>query len=132
MTGSFLTHYSRALPKLLGLIVRSDMKLPALYGLCCVHNSPPLLPILSQTDPTPPNTISLQSFPILSSYRHLRLPRSLFPLGFPTKLLINIIMNIIKVNVLGLKLKVFLVSPSSSLSSHILPLLRLVLQSQPR
>jgi hypothetical protein len=44
-----------------------------------------------------------------------------------------IIMNIIKVYVLRpvpLKLKVFLVSPSSSWSSHILPSLKLILESQ--
>jgi hypothetical protein len=49
----------------------------------CVHKSPPLVPILSQTDPV--NTTP--SILILSSHLCLGLPSDPFPYYFPTKIL---------------------------------------------
>jgi hypothetical protein len=51
-----------------------------------IHKSPLLVPILSQIDPL--HTIpSLRSILILSTHLRLGLPSSLFPSGFPTKIL---------------------------------------------
>jgi hypothetical protein len=51
---------------------------------CHFHNSPPLVPVLSQINSAHPRPCySLKSILILSS--HLGLPICLFPSGFPTK-----------------------------------------------
>jgi hypothetical protein len=50
-----------------------------------VHNSPALVPILSQIDPVHP--ISLRYILILSTNVRLGLPSGLFPSGFPTNIM---------------------------------------------
>jgi hypothetical protein len=54
-----------------------------------VHKSPPLVPILSQTDRvhTTPFCLSLRSILILFTHLGLGLPSCLFPAGFPTNIL---------------------------------------------
>jgi hypothetical protein len=52
-----------------------------------VHNSPPLVPILSQIIPVHTTTCYLRSILILATHICLRLPSGLFPPGFPTKTL---------------------------------------------
>jgi hypothetical protein len=52
----------------------------------CVHKSPPLVPILSQTDPVhtiPSHSLSLRSILILSTHPRLGLPSGSFLLAFP-------------------------------------------------
>jgi hypothetical protein len=58
-----------------------------------VHNSPPLVPILSQIQSIPPHPISLIFILILSSYLHLGLPSGPFPSSFPTKILYAILFS---------------------------------------
>jgi hypothetical protein len=53
---------------------------------CRVHNSPPLVPILSQINPVLTHTSYLKSILILS-YLRLDIPKDLFPSGFLTKTL---------------------------------------------
>jgi hypothetical protein len=52
-----------------------------------VHESPPLIPILSQINPIHTITFYLRSILILSTHLHLGLPSCVFPSGFPTKIL---------------------------------------------
>jgi hypothetical protein len=52
-----------------------------------VHNSPPLVPILSQIDPVHTITCYLRSMLIFSTHLRLGLPSGLFPSGFPTNIL---------------------------------------------
>jgi hypothetical protein len=54
------------------------------YG---VHKSPPLVPILSHSNPVNTTISYLRSYLILSSYLRLVLPSGLFPSGFRTKIL---------------------------------------------
>jgi hypothetical protein len=55
---------------------------------CCVHNSPPQVPILSQMHPIhASHPISLRSILILSSHLRLYLLTDLFPSRFPTIIL---------------------------------------------
>jgi hypothetical protein len=54
-----------------------------------IHNSPQMIPILSQVNPLhpPPQPISLRSILIPSAHLRLGLSSGLFPLGFTTKTL---------------------------------------------
>ena len=57
------------------------------YGFC-VHNGPPLVPVLKLINPVHPfQSISSRSILIISSHSRLCLPGLLFPSGFPTKTL---------------------------------------------
>jgi hypothetical protein len=62
-----------------------------------IHKCPPPVPILSQLDPVhTPYPTSRRSILILSSHLRLGLPSSLFPSGFPIKILYTPLSNVLK------------------------------------
>jgi hypothetical protein len=63
-------------------------------SLPCIKQNPPLVPILSQTNPVHTNqSYILRSILTLSSYLRLRLPIVLFPSGFLTKIFYAILFS---------------------------------------
>jgi hypothetical protein len=81
-----------------------DQEIPRLFSNpkvhYCVHNSLPQVHILTQMNPFyTSNPISLRSVPIVSSHLPLGLPSSLFPSGFPTKILYAFLISPMRVPV---------------------------------
>ena len=55
---------------------------------CRIHKGSPIIPILSRINPIPRiDTISARFILILSSHLHLGLPKGLFPVDLPVKIL---------------------------------------------